>query len=81
MKNKKIMYIANYFNGDDDDWFIFVAPEECDRETEFRYAYECESGKPIPDYMTIGEIYDITTAYDYRAKTGGEYKINLIETK
>lgn len=76
------MFIANYYNGDEDDWFIFVAPENCDRLKEFKHAYKCENcqdGEEIPDYVQIGEIYDITTAFDYRAEDSGEYNINLIK--
>jgi len=79
MKNKKVMFIASYQDLEGSDWFIFMAPENCDRLKEFKFAYEKEQGKGTFKHITEQGIYDISTAYDYRDKKGGSYSINLIK--
>jgi hypothetical protein len=77
---KLTMFVACYTNDDGTpDFFIFVAPENCDRVKEFNYAYKKEQGQKYDGEMYPEQIYNITTAYDYRAKTGGNYNIKLFK--
>lgn len=78
-KKELVMFIGNYFDGTEDNWLVFLAPIDCDREAEFKHAFSCDSGEPMGEEIVIGEIYDITTAYDYRAKDSGSYDIKLIK--
>ena len=73
------MFIANYNNCGEDDWLIFVAPDKCDRVKEFLHAFNCENGYKYADKIYPENIYLITTAYDYRTKTGWNYNIKLMK--
>lgn len=85
MKTKKVLFIANFSGLDEEDWFIFVAPENCDKRKEFIFAYNCENGKDAHKQITIGGIYNINMAFDYRAsdnplmKNQGKYNIALTQ--
>lgn len=65
--------------GGEVDFFIFLAPENCDRVKEFKHAYKQEMGEDYP-YGEIfpSQIFEITTAYNYREEQGG-YDINLVK--
>lgn len=79
MSNKKVLFVANYEDLEGADWFLFVAPENCDRIKEFKFAYEKEQGKGAFKHITERGIYDVNTAYDYRAKNDGNYNIKLFK--
>jgi hypothetical protein len=77
---KKLTMFVCAFSGEEPDFFIFLAQEDCDRVKEFKYAYKHEMGENYPYGDVYPEmIYNITTAYDYRAKNDGGYTINLIK--
>lgn len=76
---EKIMFIANYIDGGDNeqkDWFIFLAPRECDRVKEFKFAFEKENGWPYPYQIYPKDIFNIETAQDYRDEQG-QYNISF----
>lgn len=74
------MFVAVYTNDDGTpDFFIFLAPIDCDRVKEFRFAFKQEQRANYPNEIYPSEIYEITTAYDYRAKTGSNYNIKLFK--
>ncbi len=76
---KPTLYVALYDNGDDANFYIFVAPEECDYEKEFKHAFKQEEGHEFPPCFSLYGVYPIGEAFDYRAKDSGWYNIKLIK--
>lgn len=76
-KERKTMYVALYEMDDTGtiDFFIFIADEFCDKIEEFKKAYKEENGIKYKYNITINDIFDIKTAYDY--KKNKLYNINL----
>jgi hypothetical protein len=79
MKTKKsTLYIGNYFDGESDNYLIFVADENCDRERELKKAHLGEYGDKLDD-ADINGVYKISEAYDYH--TRDTYDIELTKVK
>jgi hypothetical protein len=63
----KTLYIASYFDGDVDNWFLFVSDDTENREKVFSNIYRDEYGADI-DPADIQGIYPVKTVRDEQGK-------------
>lgn len=74
---KNTLLIANYFDGDDSNWFVFVSHKFLyeDWLKDFYKSFSNEYGVGFDkDYIHTIDIFTIGNAFDVKGK---EYKINL----
>lgn len=68
------LYIGNYFDGEDENYLIFVSDANCDREKELKRAFKVEYNRQL-DNSDIRAIFLANEAMDY--KTRDSYVISL----
>ena len=74
----RTLFIGNYYDGNDENYLIFVAQHDCDREAEFKKAYAGEYGDDNElDDQDIRGVFPIKDAYDYTKED--RYAVSLCE--
>lgn len=83
MKTKKqdkkpTLFVGNYFDGDSDNYLIFVADKDCDTYKEMKKAYFVEEEKPL-DNADILDIWPLTEVMDYNIRDSYDIKLTKIK--
>lgn len=70
------LFIGCFNDGDDGNWFIFVAPAECDRNQALKDYYKKEYDSELPDDEIEG-VYPISEVYDHTNDTNKKYQVTV----